>query len=221
MRHPFADRALSLAAGWESAFWCRGRTLARQRLRGRLCWCLFQQYGSLTARGCPLRAEDRMPGPGSYDPSMDLVRQRSTSAQILLPSSSGRKVKRPAESAPGPGHYEVEQPQRAKNALIPPKPTAKRRVEAEEAKEPGPGEYEPNFGVVEPTVRGGAIARAKASDSSADLTTLRRRLKERNSEKALKVARGESTEEVEREISQLASRIAERRAPDRRDTTRL
>ena len=64
------------------------------------------------ADGRRARAAARMPGPGSYDPSMDLVRQRSTSASIAAPSSAASK-KRPAESsAPGPGHYEVEQQRR-------------------------------------------------------------------------------------------------------------
>eukprot|EP01043_Picozoa_sp_COSAG02_P054332 COSAG02_NODE_6135_length_3776_cov_2.642371_3_plen_640_part_01 len=155
-----------------------------------------------------------MPGPGSYDPSLDLVRQRSTSAQILLPSSrSSRKVKRPAQSAPGPGHYDIDIHHQAKNALIAPKPSAKRRVAAQEGAEPGPGAYAPKFDMLEPAVRGGAIARAEANESITDLTTLRRRLRERNSEKELKVARGESTEALDREISQLVSQIAQRRAP--------
>ena len=105
-----------------------------------------------------------MPGPGSYDPSLDLVRQRSTSAQILLPSSSSRRSKRPAPSAPGPGHYDVDVRHRAKNAIIPPEPSAKRRVAAEvDEEKPGPGAYAPNFEALERTVPGGAIARANTN----------------------------------------------------------
>ena len=163
-----------------------------------------------------------MPGPGSYDPSgaYDFIRQRSTAARIMPPSSSSaggatrRKVKRPAASELGPGSYDTDLPQRAKNALIPPKPTTARRKAVDEDPGLGPGQYDANFAVVEPKVMGGAMGRAKADDSdSVDLTTLRRRLKAKSGEKQLALARSELTDELEREISLLASKIAQRRDP--------
>lgn len=122
----------------------------------------------LTRRALPTA---RQPGPGSYDPSLDLVRPRAPAARIIGPKDPAAAAAAKVRETPGPGSYHPESfvHKRTPGGLIMKEsvvvpPSRKRELEATGAAELGPGKYAPVFSSVDPSIRGGAMGRKPAAE---------------------------------------------------------
>ena len=150
-----------------------------------------------------------LPGPGSYEPSVDLTRRRAPVA-MLLPK---HRASRARETTPGPGSYDcngatkrgvsrkVHMSMRGSQAAR--WTAATPQADNQEAAELGPGKYNPNHATVEPTIRGGTIPRA----SDADLAEARGKLLEMQGQRAALQGTGASTEALDQSIAALAVKI--------------
>jgi hypothetical protein len=107
-----------------------------------------------------LSSENRVPGPGTYNPLDHLIRENSP-AQSISPSRRDREISDALRNQPGPGHYDpatsLKEP-RSPLAKINPVPS----YEGGGIKDtPGPGTYDPELSAVKERAPAAKMAKSK------------------------------------------------------------